>query len=192
MRRNCHSHSCRQALLPKPHERRRRSLRRRAEPSPPLSRATSDIMSPVWVFAKATPRCHEDFAKCRRMVAEHSSWCKPGISDWWCVAGPAELAQFHVLVDTRLLGAVATFSGKREACKTWKFKLHCYSFCHLSTTLVQNGSNRREGLEGPTTGGDLVIASQCVRTEDLTPDAQSILNVLSRPYRPILEDCHDL
>ena len=28
------------------------------------------------------------------------------------------MAQFHELVDTRLLGAVPTFSGKREACKT--------------------------------------------------------------------------
>ena len=52
--------------------------------------------------------------------------------------------------------------------------------------------DQSEGLEGPTTGADLVIASEGGGTEDLTPDAQSILNVLSRPYRPILEDCHDL
>ena len=191
MRRNCHSHSYRHALVPKPHEHRRRSLRRRAEPSPLLSRATSDIMSPVWVFAKATPRCHKDFAKCRRMVAEHGSWCKPGISDWWCVAGPAELAQFHVLVDTRLLGAVATFSGKREACKTWKFKLHCYSFA-TSPRLSYN-MDQIEGQEGPTTGADLAIASEGGGTEDLTPDAQSIPNVLSHVLTgPSLKTCHDL
>ena len=125
------------------------------------------------------------------MVAEHGSWCKPGISDWWCVAGPAELAQFHVLVDTRLLGAVATFSGKREACKTWKFKLHCYSFA-TSPRLSYN-MDQIEGLEGPTTGADLVIASEGGGTEDLTPDAQSILNVLSHVLTgPSLKTCHDL
>ena len=87
--------------------------------------------------------------------------------------GPMAGATAPNLVDTRLLGKVQPYSGKREEWAMWKFRFRSYIGA-ISRSML-NQLDRAEALNRP-------VAAEDLQEEPLGSEASSVMFVMSQVF----------